>query len=64
MTGLSAADKLIEIAVIITDDNLNIVAEVNWGQKQLPLLLVGCPLIAISHIFNIEIGSQPDYPSV
>ncbi|KAI1320257.1 Oligoribonuclease, mitochondrial [Mortierella claussenii] len=27
MTGLAASDKLIEIAVIITDDNLNIVAE-------------------------------------
>lgn len=28
MTGLLATDKLIEIAVIITDDDLNIVAEV------------------------------------
>lgn len=28
MTGLLVTDKLIEIAVIITDDELNIVAEV------------------------------------
>jgi oligoribonuclease len=28
MTGLEATDKLIEIAVIITDEDLNITAEV------------------------------------
>jgi len=34
MTGLLATDKLIEIAVIITDDDLNIVAEVRAALDQ------------------------------
>lgn len=29
MTGLEAMDKLIEVAVIVTDDNLNIVTEIS-----------------------------------
>lgn len=37
MTGLLATDKLIEIAVIITDDELNIVAEVRQLASVEPL---------------------------
>ena len=66
MTGLLATDKLIEIAVIITDDELNIVAEVCFTVH---VNILHCTeSLPFSYrpsnpIFDDLIGTKLDYPS-